>query len=99
MVIPTYIYITYIYNAYIKFSSYFMKPLCLLRESNSKEVAAYGCDTANVYKEEGTSDRYDFFLFVNWMDIGSSKVQSFFSKRHLLMFEGGVSSISKIHLC
>jgi len=33
-----------------------------LMESNSKEVAAYGCDTANdcVYKEDGTSDRYCF---------------------------------------
>merc|ERR1712142_160586 len=33
-----------------------------LMESNSKEVAAYGCDTANdcIYKEEETSDRYCF---------------------------------------
>merc|ERR1712168_456049 len=33
-----------------------------LMESNSKEVAAHGCDTANdcIYKEEGTSDRYCF---------------------------------------
>jgi len=33
-----------------------------LIESNSKEVAAYGCNTANdcVYKDEGTSDRYCF---------------------------------------
>jgi len=33
-----------------------------LMESNSQEVATYGCDTANncIYKEEGTSDRYCF---------------------------------------